>query len=153
MDVRLVAASSIDLAQAVAAGKFHERLYHYLHEGNLVLPALRERVGDILPLAEYFVGIYSQRLNLPVPLISEAAQVLLEQHSWPGNTRELENVIHFALLVSSGSEIVPEHLNLPRVEASVDGIGQQVRQVLAQGNEGQRLALKQLLEQTLARLT
>ncbi|MCY1393648.1 Anaerobic nitric oxide reductase transcription regulator NorR [compost metagenome] len=153
VDVRLVAASSIDLAQAVAAGKFHERLYHYLHEGNLVLPALRERVGDILPLAEYFVGIYSQRLNLPVPLISEAAQVLLEQHSWPGNTRELENVIHFALLVSSGSEIVPEHLNLPRVEASVDGIGQQVRQVLAQGNEGQRLALKQLLEQTLARLT
>ncbi|MNR14707.1 Transcriptional regulatory protein TyrR [compost metagenome] len=99
------------------------------------------------------MGIYSQRLNLPVPLISEAAQVLLEQHSWPGNTRELENVIHFALLVSSGSEIVPEHLNLPRVEASVDGIGQQVRQVLAQGNEGQRLALKQLLEQTLARLT
>ncbi|GGU49476.1 Fis family transcriptional regulator [Pseudomonas laurentiana] len=113
VDVRLVAASSIDLALAVRAGKFHERLYHYLHEGHLTLPALRERVGDILPLAEYFVGIYSLRLNVPVPLISEAAQRVLEAHCWPGNIRELENVIHFALLVSTGDEILPEHLSLP----------------------------------------
>ena len=113
VDVRLVAASSIDLAQAVAAGKFHERLFHYLEEGHLDLPPLRERVGDILSLAEYFLGIYSQRLSLPVPLISEAAQWELERHSWPGNTRELENVIHFALLVSTGDEILPQHLNLP----------------------------------------
>jgi len=61
VDVRLVAATSIDLAQAVAAGKFNERLFHYLSEGQLDLPALRERVGDILSLAEYFLGIYSQR--------------------------------------------------------------------------------------------
>ena len=58
--MRLVAATSIDLAQAVAVGKFHERLFHYLSEGRLDLPALRERVGDILSLAEYFLGIYSQ---------------------------------------------------------------------------------------------
>ena len=113
VDVRLVAATSIDLAQAVKAGKFHERLYHYLSEGRLDLPALRERVGDIMSLAEYFLGIYSQRLNLPVPFISDSAQRELERHSWPGNTRELENVIHFALLVSTGDEILPEHLNLP----------------------------------------
>jgi transcriptional regulator with AAA-type ATPase domain len=152
VDVRLVAASSIDLAQAVAAGKFHERLYLYLREGNLLLPALRERVGDILPLAEYFVGIYSQRLNLAVPLISEAAQALLEQHSWPGNTRELENVIHFALLVSSGDEIAPEHLNLPRAAASVSEIGHQLEQVLEQGDRAQLSALTSLLEQSLLRL-
>ncbi|MFP3681458.1 sigma-54-dependent Fis family transcriptional regulator, partial [Pseudomonas sp. SIMBA_041] len=88
-------------------------LYRYLSEGQLELPALRERVGDIESLAEYFLGIYSQRLDLQVPLISEAAQQALNRHSWPGNTRELENVIHFALLVSSGEEILPEHLNLP----------------------------------------
>ncbi|WP_166358364.1 sigma 54-interacting transcriptional regulator [Pseudomonas akapageensis] len=152
VDVRLVAASSIDLAQAVAVGKFHERLYHYLREGHLLLPALRERVGDILPLAEYFVGIYSQRLNLAVPLISESAQALLEQHSWPGNTRELENVIHFALLVSSGDEILPEHLNLPRAAASVTDIGQQLEQVLVQGNRAELSVLKSLLEQSLQRL-
>jgi transcriptional regulator with AAA-type ATPase domain len=113
VDVRLVAATSIDLSMAVAAGKFHERLLRYLQEGVLELPALRDRPGDIPSLAEYFLGIYSQRLGLVVPLISDAAQHLLDRHPWPGNTRELENVIHFALLVCSADVILPEHLNLP----------------------------------------
>jgi transcriptional regulator with AAA-type ATPase domain len=113
VDVRLVAATSIDLSRAVAAGRFHERLFAYLREGELELPPLRDRPGDIPSLAEYFLGIYSHRLGLDVPLISEAAQAQLDRHPWPGNTRELENVIHFALLVSSGEEILPEHLNLP----------------------------------------
>ncbi|MFC6339654.1 sigma-54-dependent Fis family transcriptional regulator [Pseudomonas sp. CCM 7891] len=146
VDVRLVAATSIDLAQAVAAGKFHQRLFHYLNEGPLELPALRERVGDILALAEYFLGIYSQRLELPVPLISDAAQRVLEHHSWPGNTRELENVIHFALLVSSGDEILPEHLNLPVSPPSLAQIEHQARQILNHGTETERSALKRLLE-------
>ncbi|MFP3458441.1 AAA family ATPase, partial [Psychrobacter sp. SIMBA_152] len=76
-------------------------------------------------LAEYFLGIYSQRLDLPVPLISEAAQLVLERHSWPGNTRELENVIHFALLVSTGDGILPEHLNLLETPVSLAQIEQQ----------------------------
>jgi transcriptional regulator with AAA-type ATPase domain len=113
VDVRLVAATSIDLRLAVAAGKFHERLFLYLSEGRLDMPALREQPGNILPLAEYFLGIYSQRFDFPMPLISDAAQQVLEQHTWPGNTRELENVIHFALLVSSGDEVLPEHLQIP----------------------------------------
>ncbi|MFC0710237.1 sigma 54-interacting transcriptional regulator [Azorhizophilus paspali] len=113
VDVRLVAASSVDLAQAVAAGKFNERLHRYLDEGRLELPALRERPGDILPLAEYFLGVYAQRLELPLPQLGTAAQLALERYSWPGNTRELESVIHFALLVCSDDEILPEHLNLP----------------------------------------
>jgi len=139
VDVRLVAATSIDLAQAVAVGKFHERLYHYLSEGRLELPALRERVGDILSLAEYFLGIYSQRLSLPVPLISESAQRALERHSWPGNTRELENVIHFALLVSSGDEILPEHLNLPAPLALIE-------QFIGSSSPEELAALKRLLD-------
>lgn len=113
VDVRLVAATSIDLARVVRAGRFNERLYQYLREGALELPPLRERPGDILPLAEYFAGIYSVRLQRPVPLVSEAAQRVLEGHFWPGNTRELENVIHFALLVNDGEEILPEDLDLP----------------------------------------
>ncbi|CRM25908.1 sigma-54-dependent Fis family transcriptional regulator [Pseudomonas fluorescens] len=141
VDVRLVAATSIDLAQAVAAGKFHERLFHYLSEGQLDLPALRERVGDILSLAEYFLGIYSQRLDLPVPLISDAAQRVLEHHSWPGNTRELENVIHFALLVSSGDEILPEHLNLPSAGSPLE----QVRRIFASASPAEQEALRKFL--------
>src|SRR5450830_929076 len=139
VDVRLVAATSIDLAQAVAVGKFHERLYHYLSEGRLELPALRERIGDILSLAEYFLGIYSQRLSLPVPLISESAQRALERHSWPGNTRELENVIHFALLVSSGDEILPEHLNLPAPLALIE-------QFIGSSSAEELAAIKRLLD-------
>ncbi|MBH3430882.1 sigma 54-interacting transcriptional regulator [Pseudomonas alkylphenolica] len=150
VDVRLVAASSIDLADAVSVGKFNERLYHYLHEGQLQLPALRERVGDILPLAEYFVGIYSPRLNLAVPLISEAAQRVLELYSWPGNTRELENVIHFALLVSSGEEIQPRHLNLA---TPLQALQSQLDQLCQHAVAQERDALKGLLEQALLRLT
>ncbi|WP_434679064.1 sigma-54-dependent Fis family transcriptional regulator [Pseudomonas sp. R1-18] len=149
VDVRLVAATSIDLAQAVAAGKFHDRLFHYLSEGRLDLPALREQPGNILPLAEYFVGIYSQRLSLPVQLISEAAQSALEAHDWPGNTRELENVIHFALLVSSGDEILPEHLNLPDCASSLASIERQTRRLVVNAVPEQLLALRRLLDEVL----
>ncbi len=65
-DVRLVTATSVDLDQAVRAGKFLAGLQQYLHDGRLSLPPLRERPGDILPLAEYFIGVYAQRLDLPV---------------------------------------------------------------------------------------
>lgn len=113
VDVRLVAASSIDLARAVAVGTFDERLYAYLCDGQLLFPALHERVGDILPLAEYFLGIHAQRLGLSIAGISPQAQAVLEAHRWPGNTRELENVIHFALLLAGDGEIGTEHLQLP----------------------------------------
>lgn len=59
------------------------------------------------------MGIYSVRLQRSVPLISEAAQHALEAHAWPGNTRELENIIHFALLVNDSEEILPQDLDLP----------------------------------------
>ena len=152
VDVRLVAATSIDLAQAVAAGKFHERLFHYLSEGHLELPALREQPGNILPLAEYFLGIYSQRLNLAVPLISDAAQAALEAHTWPGNTRELENVIHFALLVSSGEEILPEHLNLPVSVDPLLEIERLVGKVLVRAKVDELFALQRALETMTAKL-
>ena len=74
-----------------------------------------------------------------MPFISDSAQRVLERYSWPGNTRELENVIHFALLVSTGEEIQPEHLNLP------DALGQIERFI--QGATAQELvAIKQLLD-------
>ncbi|SDI10994.1 Sigma-54 interaction domain-containing protein [Pseudomonas delhiensis] len=139
VDVRLVVATSIDLGQAVAAGKFLEPLRQYLVDGDLELPPLRQRIGDILPLAEYFLGIHAQRLDLPVPHIGEAAQAALEAYPWPGNIRELENVIHFALLVSPGEEIQPQHLNLP------DSAPADLRRLLRQ--PGVREQLLALLEE------
>ncbi|MBF8781558.1 sigma 54-interacting transcriptional regulator [Pseudomonas fulva] len=152
VDVRLVAASSIDLAKVVEAGRFNERLYRYLHEGELELPALRERVGDILPLAEYFVGIYGMRLDRPLPLISEAAQLALEAHPWPGNTRELENVIHFALLVGQGKEVLPEHLGLPDPDP-LASLAARLDQLTHAQEPANIEALRKLLHMTLARLT
>jgi transcriptional regulator with AAA-type ATPase domain len=112
VDVRLVAATSVDLQRAVRAGHFSERLYQYLQEGHLHLPPLRERPLDILPMAEYFLGVYSQRLQLKLPQLSCAARQALQAYPWPGNTRELENVIHFGLLVCDGEQLLPEHLDL-----------------------------------------
>ncbi|MCF5670983.1 sigma-54-dependent Fis family transcriptional regulator, partial [Pseudomonas syringae] len=108
--------------------------------------------GNILPLAEYFVGIYSQRLNLPVQLISESAQRTLEAHSWPGNTRELENVIHFALLVSSGDEIQAEHINLPDIASPLTLIERQAKLLINSGDREQLGALRQLLDTVTAQL-
>lgn len=151
-DVRLLAATSIDLAQAVAAGKFNERLYGYLSDGRLDLPPLRERTGDILPMAEYFLGIYAQRLSLPLPAISDAAQQRLEAHNWPGNTRELENVIHFALLVSSGDEILSQHLNLVGSVAPLTAVKTAIEAILNDAQPEQLRALQQLLNGSQERL-
>ncbi|MCY1441585.1 Anaerobic nitric oxide reductase transcription regulator NorR [compost metagenome] len=147
VDVRLVAATSIDLAKAVRAGKFNARLYQYLDEGRVELPPLRERPDDILPLAEYFLGIYAQRLDLPLPLISPAAQAALEAYPWPGNTRELENSIHFALLVSEGDEVLPQHLNLPPLPGYAQ-LALQLRRLAA--NDEERDHLRQLFAEVLA---
>lgn len=111
-DVRLIAASSVDLAQAVRAGRFDVQLHDYLRDGELPIPPLRERRGDILPMAEYFFGVYAQRLGAPVRGFSDQAQRALEAYGWPGNTRELENVVHFALLVAGGEQIERSDLSI-----------------------------------------
>jgi aliphatic sulfonates family ABC transporter substrate-binding protein len=112
VDVRLVAATNVDLAAAVAAGHFRGDLFFRLNVATIPLPALRERPGDILPLANYFRTLYTQRLNIePVELSTAAADRLLA-HDWPGNIRELENVIHHALLVCRAGVISAADLRL-----------------------------------------
>jgi sigma-54-specific transcriptional regulator len=113
IDVRVVAATNVNLEDAVAAGRFREDLYYRLQVATLHIPPLRERPGDILPLARYFLGVYGERLGLKDPALSaEAIDVLFSGHSWPGNTRELENVIHHALLVCRANVVRPEDLRL-----------------------------------------
>lgn len=141
VDVRLVAATSIDLARAAAVGKFDRHLYRYLTDNRLVMPPLRERQGDILPLAEYFLGVYAQRLGLPLPVIDIGAQRVLEAHTWPGNTRELENVIHFALLIAEGERILPEHLRIEAPTSPVQRVLRQLEQLAPAEREQIRQAL------------
>jgi sigma-54-specific transcriptional regulator len=127
IDVRVVAATNVNLEDAVAAGRFREDLYYRLQVATLHILPLRERPGDILPLARYFLEIYAERLGLRDPALSpEAVDILVNGHTWPGNTRELENVIHHALLVCRENIVRPEDLRLsplrPRVitTAAVD---------------------------------
>ncbi len=112
LDVRLVAATNIDLARAVEAQHFRADLYYRLSVATLVLPALRQRSGDILPLVQHFIHQYCQRQGRPDAGLSPASVKALLHYGWPGNIRELENVIHYALIVARGDQIEPEDLRL-----------------------------------------
>jgi DNA-binding NtrC family response regulator len=115
IDVRLVAATNIDLDHAVMAGHFRRDLLYRLNIAQTHLPPLRDRPGDVLPLAHYFLRTYCQRMGREATpgMSAEAIEELLA-YAWPGNIRELENVMHFALLVSHDEEIQPEHLKVAR---------------------------------------
>ncbi|GLZ85720.1 transcriptional regulator [Metapseudomonas resinovorans] len=112
IDVRLVAATNVNLADAVVAGHFREDLFYRLHVASIKLPPLRERKGDVLPLAEFFLAEHSRRLGYTPASLSEGAERKLLAHSWPGNIRELENAIHHALLVCRNREVQPGDLQL-----------------------------------------
>jgi sigma-54-specific transcriptional regulator len=112
VNVRLVAATNVKLEQAVAAGHFRSDLYYRLNVAVLALAPLAQRPGDIIALAEHFVGVFSRRLDLQGVRLSSGAREALLQYSWPGNIRELENVIHYALIVNSDGLIAARDLRL-----------------------------------------
>ncbi|WP_173043820.1 sigma-54-dependent Fis family transcriptional regulator [Nitrospira sp. KM1] len=113
VDVRLIAATNVRLDEAVRAGRFREDLYYRLNVASLELPPLRQRTADVLPLAQHFLAEYGNRLGYSVVELSPSAARALLAYPWPGNIRELENTIHHALLVCSGSIVQPEDLRLP----------------------------------------
>lgn len=112
VNVRLVAATNVDLDKAVEVGHFRRDLLYRINIAQAFLPPLRERNGDVLPLAQYFLKTYSKRMGYKEPSLSLAAIEALTDYGWPGNIRELENVIHFALLVAGDNQIRPEHLKV-----------------------------------------
>lgn len=116
INVRLVAATNVHLENAMATGRFREELYFRLCVGVLQLVALRQRPGDILPLAHHFLKVYAHRLSRHPMSLSAAAQKSLLAYAWPGNIRELENVIHHAVLVCQGDWIEPAHLHLSQLQ-------------------------------------
>ena len=99
VDVRIIAATNKDLEEEVRAGRFREDLFYRLNVIPIDLPPLRDRTDDIPLLAGHFLARYARAMGKPVRAISEEAQVSLMEYSWPGNVRQLENVIqrHVAL--------------------------------------------------------
>jgi len=110
LNVRLVAATNLDLPQAIAAGRFRTDLYYRLNVATLDVPPLAGRPGDLLPLAEHFLQMYGDRLQARIPVLAPDAEAALLRHSWPGNIRELENVIHYAMLTCKDGIIRPQNL-------------------------------------------
>jgi DNA-binding NtrC family response regulator len=109
-DVRILAATNQDLTQAVRQQQFRADLFYRLNVIHLMLPPLRQRKDDIPALAHFFLHSASERLDQMVTRIAPDALRLLEQYDWPGNIRELQNVMERAVIMCDGDALGPEHL-------------------------------------------
>jgi nitrogen regulation protein NR(I) len=160
VDVRLVAATNRDLEQEIANGTFREDLYYRLNVVPIRLPPLRERIEDIPPLAHFFLQKYSERLARETTTLSPQAMEALQAYRWPGNIRELENVIERTLLFADGeaitladlppqlSDLPPRKIQAPdRSDASMKDI---VRQA---ASELERDLIHQALQETNGNVT
>src|SRR3954471_14491617 len=114
VDVRIIAATNVDLKKMMEDGRFREDLYYRLHVINVQLPPLRERKDDIPLLGQHFIEKYGKENNKPNLELGAEALDLLSEYDWPGNVRELENVIERATVLTSGSRIdadmIPENV-------------------------------------------
>jgi two-component system response regulator AtoC len=121
VDVRVIAATNRDLAQAVADGSFREDLFYRLNVVQLQLPPLRERREDIPSLAELFLKRHMQRTGKTLENFSPAAMRVLTEYAWPGNVRELENVVERAVVLAAGTLIEPTDLPANLLRKATDG--------------------------------
>ncbi len=108
VDVRVVAATNRNLEEEVKAGKFREDLFYRLQVMPIVLPSLRERRGDVLLLANFYINRYNSEFRKRVKGLTSEAQALLEQYRWPGNVRELRNAIERAMLLADKDLLAPD---------------------------------------------
>jgi two-component system response regulator AtoC len=110
IDVRVIAATSKDLQKEIEEGRFREDLFYRINVMTIHLPPLRERTGDIPLLVGYFIDMFNKKLQKDLEALSSEAMPVLTRYPWPGNIRELENVIERAVLLAKGRFITPEDL-------------------------------------------
>lgn len=143
LDVRVLATSNRILREEVSAGRFREDLFYRLNVFPITLPNLKDRPGDILPLARHLLGRYG---GTAAPRLDEAAKQALLAHDWPGNVRELENLIQRALILVDGDLITLEHLMFESLTQSGLAVPQVAEGAL---NEGLRDVEAQIILETL----
>ena len=121
-DIRFVAATNKNLRDKVSKGLFRDDLFYRLNVFPLVLPPLRERKDDIIPLTEFFLARFAEEMGKAVPGISPEAEEVLLSHRWLGNVRELQNVIERAMILIKGPALTPELLQVEAL-ASLEALG------------------------------
>jgi DNA-binding NtrC family response regulator len=139
VDVRIVAATNIDLRRAVEEGRFREDLYYRLNVIAIQLPPLRQRKEDVPALVQHFVDKYAKENDKPVTGVSPEALQALMDYEWPGNVRELENVIERGVVLTTtgriGRDLIPDHVrtspsfHVPHLTVPPEGIS--LRDVIA----------------------
>jgi PAS domain S-box-containing protein len=112
LDLRVVAATNKNLREAVKEGAFRQDLYFRLNVIQILIPPLRERSEDIVPLTQFFIEHYNRKFKRNIEGVSEATAKLLEIHDWPGNVRELRNAIERAMILEESALITPPSLPL-----------------------------------------
>jgi DNA-binding NtrC family response regulator len=117
IDVKVIAATHVNLATAVRRGEFREDLYYRLNVVPLELPPLRARTEDVVPLVRHFIRAFANEYGVPAPQLSPGAERMLKQRRWPGNVRELRNAIERAVLLCDGRQLRTEDVE---AEADVD---------------------------------
>jgi len=122
VNARLIAATNVELEAAVEARQFRRDLYYRLNVASVRLPPLRERSGDILPLARHFLDTYRRESGFEHVSLSSDAEAALLAHDWPGNIRELENVIHYGLIMSVSGVLETQDLRLGKVASVHTGL-------------------------------
>ena len=110
VDIRVIAATNEDLFDLVQKGEFREDLYHRLNEFTIKVPALKDRQEDLMIFANYFLDSANEELEKDIAGLSEEAIEIFKSYSWPGNLRELKNVVKRAVLLTQGEYILPEVL-------------------------------------------
>ena len=123
LDIRIIATSNRDLAEAVAKGAFREDVYYRLNVFPLLIPALRQRCEDIVPLARQFLAEHGGRSGRTGLRLSAAAEAALRAHAWPGNVRELENVMQRAVIFAAGDLVEVDALHLSAAARSAGNLG------------------------------
>jgi DNA-binding NtrC family response regulator len=114
INVKIIAASNTDLEELMKAGKFRSDLYYRLAVYPLVIPPLCKRKEDIIPLAEHFLSLYDSGRSQARHVLSGESKALLMSYDYPGNIRELRNIVERAVILSEGKEITSDHIYLPK---------------------------------------
>lgn len=112
IDIRLICATNMNLEKMVVEGKFREDLFYRINTMQLHLPALRDRRNEIIPLTHIFLNIFNKKYNRHVDIISPEATLLLQNHIWSGNIRELKNVIEKAVILSDSNILNPKDISI-----------------------------------------